>query len=99
MYFCIILTYQKIAKFYRVASTKYHNLEFSLSLTMKLCKNVAKREELKVTKFHVTALAVTEKIKKRKLTNPLMPGGFQLQLCLSVCDLFVTTRHQRVKTE
>ena len=41
--------------------------------------------------------------------NLLMPGAnkkarilkqtcsFQLQVCLSMCDLFVTTRHQRVK--
>ena len=33
--------------------------------------------------------------------NLLMPGGnkkcFQLQVCLSMCELFVTTRHWRIK--
>ena len=36
--------------------------------------------------------------------NPLMPGGnkkvtynlTKLQVCLTMCDLFVTTRHERV---
>ena len=57
-----------------------------------------------------TALIVVEIAEKLKLWkvlvwnfwyflyfNPLMPGG-KLQVCLSMCDLFVTTRDERVNS-